>query len=130
MTKIVAVSRLKNKEVNVVLAEEVLKDLISPDNKRIVTVDLIVDVVAEHFNINATDILSSKKSRNIAYPRQICMYLCRELTEESLQNIASSLGRRDHSTILHGINKIAAEVTKDTSLQNTIDVLKKKINPQ
>ena len=58
------------------------------------------------------------------------MYLCRELTEESLQNIASSLGRRDHSTILHGINKITAEVTKDTSLQNTIDVLKKKINPQ
>ena len=130
LTKIVAVSRLKNKEVNVVLAEEVLKDLISPDTKRIVTVELIVDVVAEHFNINASDILSSKKSRNIAYPRQICMYLCRELTEESLQNIASSLGRRDHSTILHGINKITAEVTKDTSLQNTIDVLKKKINPQ
>lgn len=130
LTKIVAVSRLKNKEVNVVLAEEVLKDLISPDNKRIVTVELIVDVVAEHFNISSTDILSSKKSRNIAYPRQICMYLCRELTEESLQNIASSLGRRDHSTVLHGINKITAEVTKDSSLQNTIDVLKKKINPQ
>lgn len=130
LTKIVAVSRLKNIEVNVVLAEEVLKDLISSDVKKNVTVESITDIVAEHFGISASDILSSKKSRNIAHPRQICMYLCREFTDVSLKDIGAKLGKRDHSTILHGCNKITDDLKTDTSLQNVIDVLKKKINPQ
>ena len=130
LTKIVAVSRLKNIEVNVELAEEVLKDLISTDVKKNVTVESIMDIVAEHFGITASDILSSKKSRNIAHPRQICMYLCRELTDVSLKDIGQKLGKRDHSTILHGCNKIAEDLKEDTSLQSVIDVLKKKINPQ
>ena len=130
LTKIVAVSRLKNIEVNVVLAEEVLKDLISSDVKKNVTVESITDIVAEHFGITASDILSSKKSRNIAHPRQICMYLCRELTDVSLKDIGQKLGKRDHSTILHGCNKIAEDLKEDTSLQSVIDILKKKINPQ
>lgn len=130
LTKIVAVSRLKNIEVNVVLAEEVLKDLISSDVKKNVTVESITDIVAEHFGISSSDILSSKKSRNIAHPRQICMYLCREFTDVSLKDIGAKLGKRDHSTILHGCNKITDDLKTDTSLQNVIDVLKKKINPQ
>lgn len=130
LTKIVAVSRLKNIEVNVILAEEVLKDLISSDVKKNVTVESITEIVAEHFGISAADILSSKKSRNIAHPRQICMYLCREFTDVSLKDIGAKLGKRDHSTILHGCNKITDDLNTDTSLQNVIDVLKKKINPQ
>ena len=130
LTKIVAVSRLKNTEVNVVLAEEVLKDLISPDVKKKITVESITDTVAEHFGITSADIISSKKSRNIAHPRQICMYLCRELVNTSLKDIGQKLGKRDHSTILHGCNKIADDLKTDTSLQSVIDVLKKKINPQ
>ena len=130
LTKVVAVSRLKNIEVNVVLAEEVLKDLISSDVKKSITVESITEIVAEHFNITASDIVSTKKSRNIAHPRQICMYLCRELTEISLKDIGSKLGNRDHSTILHGCNKIADDLKTDSSLQSVIDVLKKKINPQ
>lgn len=130
LTKIVAVSRLKNTEVNVVLAEEVLKDLISPDNKKSVTVEYITEVVADHFDITVSDILSSKKSRNIAYPRQICMYLCRVLTGSSQKEIGAKLGKRDHSTIIHGINKITNDLETDTSLQNVVEILKKKINPQ
>lgn len=130
LTKVVAVSRLKNIEVNVVLAEEVLKDLISSDVKKSVTVESITEIVAEHFNIAASDIVSTKKSRNIAHPRQICMYLCRELTDISLKDIGSKLGNRDHSTILHGCNKIADDLKTDSSLQSVVDVLKKKINPQ
>lgn len=130
LTKIVAVSRLKNTEVNVILAEEVLKDLISPDVKKKITVESITETVAEHFGITASDIFSSKKSRNIAHPRQICMYLCRELTNDSLKDIGRKLGKRDHSTILHGCNKITDDLTTDTSLQNIIDILKKKISPQ
>lgn len=130
LTKIVALSRLQNREVNVALAEEALKDLISPNNKKDITPELIIEVVAEHFNLTPTDLTSSRKSRNIAYPRQICMYLSRKLTEFSLNDLGKKLGNRDHTTILHGIDKITNDLVKDNMLQNTIDVLNKKINPQ
>jgi chromosomal replication initiator protein len=129
LTKIVALSRLKKKEVNVTLAEEALKDLISPDDKKQLTPDLIIEVIAEHFNISPSDIYSINKSRNIAYPRQIAMYLCRKLTELSLADIGKLMGNRDHSTILHGIDKVERNINKDAGMQNTIDVLMKKINP-
>ncbi|SHO54271.1 chromosomal replication initiator protein DnaA [Anaerocolumna xylanovorans] len=129
LTKIVALSRLKKQEVNVTLAEEALKDLISPDNKKQLTPELIIDVISEHFNISTNDIYSINKSRNIAYPRQIAMYLCRKLTDCSLSDIGKVMGNRDHTTILHGIDKVEKNIKSDPSMQNTIDVLTKKINP-
>jgi chromosomal replication initiator protein DnaA len=130
LTKIVALSRLKNREVNVILAEEALKDLISPNDKKDITVEFIIEIIGEHFNISSSDIMSTKKSRNLSYPRQICMFLCRELTDVSLKDIGKKLGNRDHTTVLHGISKIQTDLLTDNSLSNTIDVLKKKINPQ
>ncbi len=130
LTKIVALSRLKNREVNVELAEEALKDLISPNNQKDITPELIVEIVAEHFNITPAEILSTKKSRNIAYPRQVTMYLCRKLTDISLNDIGKKLGNRDHTTVLHGINKIENDISQDGALENTISVLSKKICPQ
>ncbi len=129
LTKIVALSRLKKQEVNVTLAEEALKDLISPDDKKQITPALIIDVISEHFSITSTDIYSVNKSRNIAYPRQIAMYLCRKLTDYSLSDIGKIMGNRDHTTVLHGIDKVEANMKKDPSMQNTIEVLTKKINP-
>ncbi len=129
LTKIVALSRLKKQEVNVTLAEEALKDLISPDDKKQVTPELIIDVVAEHYNITSADIYSINKSRNIAFPRQVAMYFCRKLTDNSLAEIGKLLGNRDHTTVLHGIDKVEKTMKKDLSLQNTIEVLNKKINP-
>lgn len=125
-----ALSRLKKKEVDVVLAEEALKDLISPDNKKAVTLDLIVDIVSEHYNTTSAELYSDNRSRNIAYPRQVAMYLCRKLTGMSLADIGKMMGNRDHSTVLHGYNKVEKDLKNDVSLQNTIDVLIKKINPQ
>lgn len=130
LTQIVARSRLINKEVDVALAEEALKDLISPNDKRDITIELIAGIVAEHYNINGSDLVSAKKSRNIAYPRQICMFLCRELTEISFQDIGHYLGNRDHTTIIHGCDKIQKDLEMDSNLKNTMDVLRKKINPQ
>lgn len=130
LTKIVAFSRLEKKDVTVELAEKVLKDLISPNNKKEITVELIVEMTSEHFNISQSDIYSTKKSKNISYPRQICMYLSRKLTELSLSDIGKKLGNRDHTTVLHGIDKITKELENDSTLQNTIEVLSKKINPQ
>jgi len=129
LTKIVAFSRLKKRELNLQLAQEALKDIISPNEKKIITPELIVDVVAEHYNISPSDIFSKDKSRNISYPRQIVMYLCRRLTDLSVTEIGKILGNRDHSTVLHGFDKVANDIKKDPSLNNTIDVLIKKINP-
>ena len=112
------------------LAEEALKDLISPNAVKEVTPQLILNVVAEHFGINTLDIIGQKRSKELVFPRQIVMYLCGDMTSESLQNIGKALGGRDHTTIIHGTKKIASELKTDENLKNTIDILKKKINPQ
>jgi chromosomal replication initiator protein len=129
VTKIVAFSRLKKRELNIQLAEEALKDIISPNEKKVITPELIVEVVSEHYNITPSDIYSKDKSRNVSYPRQIVMYLCRRLTDLSVTEIGKTLGNRDHSTVLHGFDKVNNDIKKDSSLHNTIDVLIKKINP-
>lgn len=130
LTKIVALSKLNNREINIELAEEALKDLISPNAIKEVTPQLILNVVSEHFGINSLDLIGQKRSKELVFPRQIVMYLCGEMTSESLQNIGKALGGRDHTTIIHGTKKIAAELKTDENLKNTIDILKKKINPQ
>ena len=88
-----------------------------------------MEVVGEQFSTTTNEMYSDNRSRNIAYPRQIAMYLCRKLTSLSLTDIGKMLGNRDHSTVLHGCNKVENDIKKDASLQNTIDVLIKKINP-
>ncbi len=131
MTKIVALSKLNNnKEINIQLAEEALKDIISPGDNKAITVNLIIQVVADHYNLTTADILSQKRSKDIAYPRQISMYLSRNMTNSPLQEIGRLMGGRDHSTVLHGIEKIASDLKKDPTLQNTVDIIKKKLNSQ
>lgn len=130
LTKIVAFSRLKKRELNLILAEEALQDIISPNEKKVITAELIVEVVAEHHNITPADIYSKDKSRSVSYPRQIVMYLCRRLTDMSVTDIGKTLGNRDHSTVLHGYDKVSGDIEQDQALHNTIDVLIKKINPE
>ena len=131
LTRLVAFSRLNNgREIDVEMAESELKDFIYPNENKKITIELIIDIISEHYDISQADIISSKKSKNIAYPRQICMYLCRNLTEFSLEDIGKALGKRDHTTILYGIQKIEKDLKEDRSLQNTIEVLIKKISPQ
>ncbi len=130
LTKIVAFSRLKKRELNLALAEEALQDIIYPNEKKVITTELIVDIVAEHYNLSPSEIYSKDKSRNVSYPRQIVMYLTRKLTDISVTEIGKSLGNRDHSTVIHGYDKISKDIEKDSSLHNTIDVLIKKINPE
>ncbi len=130
LTKIVAFSRLKKRELKLDLAQEALQDIISPNEKKVITPEFIVEVVAEHHNITPADIFSKDKSRNVSYPRQIVMYLCRRLTDLSVTEIGKILGNRDHSTVLHGCDKVLTDMNNDASLHNTIDVLIKKINPE
>lgn len=131
LTKIVALSKLdNNKEINIALAEEALKDVISPGGVKEITPEFILQVVADHFNLTTLDLMSQKRNKDIVFPRQIVMYLCRNMTDTPLQNIGKALGGRDHTTILHGIDKITADLPSNLTLQNTIDILKKKISPQ
>ena len=122
-------SRLRKQTINFNLTKEALENIISPEEKRPVTCELIIETVAEHFNISPDDRKSTKRNKEIAYPRQICMYLCRKMTADSLQAVGNSLGKKDHTTIIHGEKKISDDLKKDENLQNTIDVLIKKINP-
>ena len=129
LNKLVALSNLEQREITVELAEEALKDIVSPDNKREITPKLIIETVASYFHITPEDIKSNKRNSEIVYPRQIAMYLCNSMTNVGLKKIGAEMGNRDHSTILHGEKKIKAEIEKNDSVKNTIEILKKKINP-
>lgn len=130
LNRVNAFSSLQKREITLELAKEALKDSISTDGHKAVTVEHIVNIVAEHFNITENDIYSNSRSRNISYPRQIAMYLSKKLTTNSITDIGKFLGNRDHSTIIHGYDKIESDLSiNKNNLKNTIDVLIKKINP-
>ncbi len=129
LNKIIFFSNLERQPIDLVLAEKALKDLISPDGSKEITAELIIQTVAEHYGLTMNDMVSKKKSQDIAYPRQISMYLCQKMTDCSLQYVGNILGRRDHTTIIHGIKKIESDIRENQNLKNTIDVLVKKINP-
>lgn len=129
LNKLVALSNLEKREINISMAEEVLKDIISPNDKREVTPQVILDVVAEHFGVSSADIIGGKRNSDIVTPRQIVMYLCREITDTSYKNIGILLGNRDHSTVISGDNKIRARIKKDDGkLKNNIDIIRKKLS--
>lgn len=130
LNKLVALSNLEKREINISLAEEVLKDIISPNDKREVTPQVILDVVAEHFGITPEDITGEKRNSDIVIPRQIVMYLCREITNTPYKNIGVLLGNRDHTTVISGYNKIQVKLKNDDKkLKNNLDIIRKKLSP-
>lgn len=128
LTKVVALGRLNKKEVDLPLAEEALKDLISPNHAQVVTPEVILGMVADHYGCKTSDILSNKRLKEIIIPRHMVMYLCRQMTDSTLQSIGKFLGGRDHSTVKSGINNITQLMENDRELKNTVEVLKKKIS--
>ncbi|MCM1263634.1 MAG: chromosomal replication initiator protein DnaA [Butyrivibrio sp.] len=126
--KIIAFSKLNNiNNMNIDHAKEALKDIIYPDKPREVTTSLIIEVVAEYFNIKPEDITSKRRNSEFVQARQIVMYLCRELTDTSFSSIGKILGKKDHTTVIHGVNKINEEIVNNEDLKNKIDSIKKKI---
>lgn len=129
LNKILAFSKLNKVDINLEYAEEALKDVIYPNKKKEITPSFIIEVVAEHFGVSPEDIASRKRTAELVQPRQIVMYLCRQLTQASLQNIAKAIGKKDHTTVLHGIEKITEKMENDEELKNKVDIIKKKIMP-
>ena len=128
LTKVIAYSKLSSSEITISFAENVLKDMLS-DSSNSITPDLIIKVVAEYFFVSISDLLSSKRSQDIVYPRQIVMYLCRTMTDVSLGVIGKKLGKRDHTTVMHGYDKIQKLIDTDPKVKKDVEELKKKILP-
>lgn len=129
LTKVVAKSRLVKQPITLSLAEELLKDHITPSERKEITSELIIEIVADHYNLKTSDLASVTKKKTISYPRQIAMYLCRELTNVPLVTVGELLGGRDHSTVIHGCEKISTELQTNEQLKSTIESLRKKIAP-
>ena len=127
--KIIAYSRLNNVDVTLENAMEALKDIIYPDKSKVITPQLIIDTVCEQYGVKKDDIISKKRQAEIVLPRQIIMYLCRENTEASLEEIGKLLGKKDHTTVISGINKIKKLTALDDDLNKNIDIIMKKLNP-
>lgn len=130
LIRIVAFSSLTNKEISVDLASEALKDIISSKQNKQITIDLIQDVVSSYFNLKIEDFKSARRTRNIAFPRQIAMYLCRKLTDMSLPKIGEAFGGRDHTTVIHAYEKISSCLKEDNELKYTINEITKRLSPK
>lgn len=129
LNKLLAFSNLEHTEITMDVAVRELQNIISPDKQKEITPQFIIEIVAEHFNISTEKMISKARSSDIARPRQIAMYLCKDMTNIQLESIGALLGGRDHSTIIHGIKKITEDYEKNESTRNLIDTIKKKINP-
>ena len=122
LRKILAYSRFSHKEINIGLAREALKDLLSIQNRQ-VGVENIQKTVADFYKIKVADMYSKKRPASIARPRQIAMYLAKDMTQKSLPEIGELFGGRDHTTVLHAVRKIAAERQKNSELNQQLHVL-------
>ncbi|WP_099351367.1 chromosomal replication initiator protein DnaA [Fredinandcohnia onubensis] len=121
LIRIVAYSSLINKDINADLAAEALKDIIPSSRPKVITIFEIQKVVGQHYSIKLEDFKAKKRTKSIAFPRQIAMYLSRELTDSSLPKIGEEFGGRDHTTVIHAHEKITKLLNTDTQLQKQIN---------
>ncbi|WP_102273352.1 chromosomal replication initiator protein DnaA [Cytobacillus massiliigabonensis] len=120
LIRVVAYSSLINKDINADLAAEALKDIIPSSKPKVITIHDIQRVVGEHYNVKLEDFKAKKRTKSVAFPRQIAMYLSRELTDFSLPKIGEEFGGRDHTTVIHAHEKISKLVQTDTQFQKQL----------
>lgn len=121
LSKITAYCMLTNQTITLELAEEILKDMIPQKNQKIITVEMIQQVVADQYKLNVHELKQKKRTRAVAFPRQVAMYLSRELTDLSLPQIGEKFGGRDHTTVLHAHDKISELRKNDPILEKSIN---------
>ncbi|MCR5426213.1 MAG: chromosomal replication initiator protein DnaA [Lachnospiraceae bacterium] len=127
LNKIVAFSKLSNSSPNMELAEEALKDMINTSRFNTLTPEHIIKMTAEFFDVRPEDITSPKRNANFVLPRQVVMYLCYDILSISYANIAKILGKKDHTTVLHGVDKIKEEMEMNDDLKRKVEVIRNKI---
>ncbi len=126
--KIIAYSRLNNVDINLENAREALKDIIYPDNNTTATPEMILGTVCDHFGVRPGDITGRKRSSEFVVPRQVCMYILREYTGLTLDRIGKELGGKDHTTVMHGADKIKEDLRTNDELKSNVDSILKKLN--
>jgi chromosomal replication initiator protein len=127
LVRVVAYASLHNRPMDAALAQEALRDILPEPQPRQITIRLIQETVAEFYDLDVKDLKIRKRTRNVAFPRQVAMYLCRELTDASLPKIGEEFGGRDHTTVIHAHEKISRALAADPALRATIQTLRKRI---
>ncbi len=127
LIRVMAYASLNHMPINIYTATEALKDLFPDGKPKQINLEIVQSTVCSYFKLKMDDLIAKKRTRNIVYPRQIAMYLCREMTESSLPRIGEVFGGRDHTTVLHAHDKITKERNEDTKLNNIINELIKNI---
>lgn len=127
LLRVVAYTNLTNSTVSLDLAKEALKDLINTKNSKTITIEYIQETVANYFDLNIDMLKSQRRTQNIAFPRQVAMFLCRKLTDSSLPKIGENFGGRDHTTVIHAYEKIQNKIDSDQDFNNIITELSNKI---
>ncbi len=123
LTRVMAFASLNKEPISKRLAAEALQNVFTSGETKTITLELIQEIVATYFKIDISELIAKKRTRNLAFPRQIAMYLCRTLTDASLPRIGEVFGGRDHTTVLHAYDKISRQSKTDTKLQNTLEDL-------
>jgi len=126
LNRVLAFSKINTKSPNIYECKKILKDFINSSNKSI-NVELIQNLVAAHFNLNIQELLSPRRSRSLARPRQIAMYLAKQHTTNSLPDIGRKFSNRDHTTVIHAVKKIDELIKKDSDIRQSVVELKKKL---
>jgi chromosomal replication initiator protein len=121
LVRLIAFCSLKGSEITLVMAQETLHDILGPGEKTI-TIEMIQKMIADHFKMRVHDLKSKNNSKSVAEPRQICMYLCKQLTGASLPQIGREFGNKHHTTVLHSVNKIEELRQQDRELNKQIQV--------
>ena len=127
LTRVIAYSKLTRRDVDIALADTALKDIVPGYENRKVSIELIQQIVADYYEIDVEGMVSQRRTADIAYPRQVAMFLCREMTGDSLKTIGKYFGGRDYSTVISAYNKIMSDLKKDPQLSLTLDDLRKRI---
>ena len=125
LNRVLAFSKINTKSPNIYECKKILKDFINTNNKS-VNVELIQNLVASHFNLSIQELLSQRRSRSLARPRQIAMYLAKQYTTNSLPDIGRKFSNRDHTTVIHAIKKIEDLLKKDSEIKQSVNEIKKK----
>lgn len=127
LNRVMAYASLQQRPISLAMATEALKEIVATTKARPITIASIQEVVAAHFDIKTADLKGKRRSRAIVHPRQIAMYLARELTDASLPRIGEEFGGRDHTTVMHACEKIRKEQEEDTTLAATLRALTQKV---
>jgi chromosomal replication initiator protein len=127
LVRVVAFASMHNRPMDAALAQEALREILPESQPRQVTIRLIQETVAEYYDLDVREMKIRKRTRAVAFPRQVAMYLCRELTDASLPRIGDEFGGRDHTTVIHAHDKITRDLAADPTLRSALQTLRKRI---